>query len=187
MRSNNSGGRSAQIRTALPDLALSEVHYSNNVLRISVVNQGDLASNEVVLFVEIDSLALELYNNSNDPFALDAGEQSEVSIHLSDYDSFLRNRMKYLINIYLDPNGILTEDNESNNERISFEAIYVRTTTSEGLNAGSIYTIGIIIGSVSAVSVASISIYYFSRVKKKDSVRLRRKKKFLSALDVFGT
>ena len=108
----------------LPDLTISDYSLEDDNLTVSVENIGIRDATEVSIVVEIDSLDLTLYNNSQTPVDLQINEIFNFSVSLKDFASYFTFGNTYSIKIQVDPNNEITEESENNNE-ITVDYYYI--------------------------------------------------------------
>jgi hypothetical protein len=101
-----------------PDLSISDYSLENDNLTIDITNIGDSDTTTVIIIVEIDSLALVLYNNSLNPIDLDISEVFIFSLNLTTFESYFNSGTSYSITIQVDPHDDIKEKLENNNELI---------------------------------------------------------------------
>ncbi len=118
-----------------PDLNLSNTQFSNNILTITVENIGIWSATNMVVYVEILSIPITIYNNSLSPFNLAVSAKNAIIIDISNYNLSLQAGIPYSLNITLDPLNIINETSEGNNVFIWFQLPY--TPTSNGIPTGS--------------------------------------------------
>ncbi|MFX0024467.1 MAG: hypothetical protein ACFE9S_19270 [Candidatus Hermodarchaeota archaeon] len=106
-----------------PDLTISNYSLEEDNLTVSISNIGEENATDVFILAKIDSLALELYNNSQTPIDLDVNEIFIFSINLSEFEAYFSYGNTYTINIQLDPNDDIIEELENNNE-INIDYLY---------------------------------------------------------------
>jgi len=99
-----------------PDLTISNYSLENDNLTVSITNIGDSNTTTVIIIVQIDSLALILYNSSQNPVDLDISEVFIFSLNLSNFDSYFNSGTSYNITIQVDPHDDIKEKLENNNE-----------------------------------------------------------------------
>ena len=113
-----------------PDLTISNYSLEDDSLTVNITNIGDSNSTTVKINVEIDSLALVLYNNSQNPVDIDIFEVFIFSINLSTFESYFNSGTNYTIAIRVDPNDDIEEKLENNNE-INVEYYYEKDVQPE--------------------------------------------------------
>ena len=101
-----------------PDLIISNYSLENDNLTINISNVGDSDTTAVIIIVQIDSLALILYNNSQNPVDLDISEVFIVSLNLTTFEPYFNSGTSYSISIQVDPHDDIKEKLENNNELI---------------------------------------------------------------------
>jgi hypothetical protein len=101
-----------------PDLTISDYSLENDNLTVSISNIGDSDTTTVIIIVQIDSLALVLYNNSLNPLDLDISEVFIFSLNLTTFESYFNSGTSYSITIQVDPYDDIKEKLENNNELI---------------------------------------------------------------------
>jgi len=101
-----------------PDLTISNYSLENDNLTINISNIGDSDTTAVVIIVQIDSLALVLYNNSLNPVDLDISEVVIFSLNLTTFEPYFNSGTNYAITIQVDPHDDIKEKLENNNELI---------------------------------------------------------------------
>ena len=99
-----------------PDLTISNYSLENDNLTVSISNIGDSDTTAVTIIVQIDALALEIYNNSQNPVDLDISEVFIVSLNLNDFELNFNSGTNYAITIQVDPHDDIKEKLENNNE-----------------------------------------------------------------------
>ena len=99
-----------------PDLTISNYSLENDNLTVNITNIGDSNTTTVIITVQIDSLALILYNNSQNPVDLDISEVFIFSLNLNNFDSYFNSGTSYNITIQIDPHDDIKEKLENNNE-----------------------------------------------------------------------
>jgi len=101
-----------------PDLTISNYSLENDSLTVSITNIGDSNTTKVIIIVQIDSLALTLFNNSLNPVDLDISEVFIFFLNLNNFDSYFNSGTSYNIAIQVDPHDDIKEKLENNNELI---------------------------------------------------------------------
>jgi hypothetical protein len=101
-----------------PDLTISNYSLENDNLTVSIKNIGDSNTTTVIIIVQIDALALILYNNSQNPVDLNISEVFIFSLNLNNFDSYFNSGTSYSITIQVDPHDDIKEKLENNNELI---------------------------------------------------------------------
>ncbi|MBD3198241.1 MAG: hypothetical protein GF317_24545, partial [Candidatus Lokiarchaeota archaeon] len=97
------------------DIMISNHSLENEILTFTVKNQGEENANGIEVVVQIESLALVLYDNSLNPLDLAASGTSEIQINLTEYFSCFRGRFIYSIDLEIDPDDLIEELSEVNN------------------------------------------------------------------------
>ena len=108
----------------VPDLLIDNHLLTADALWVYVNNTGNANATSVVIYAVIESLALNLYNNSLSPADIDINELFEVYINLSDYLHVFTPGETYNISLTIDPEDIIVEDNELNNQ-LMLEYAYI--------------------------------------------------------------
>ena len=103
---------------SLPDLIVNNYLLTEDALWVYVNNTGNDNATSVLIYAEIGSLKLPLYNNSLSPLDIDINEVFEVYINLSDYKLLFTAGETYEIDFMIDPGDTISELNELNNQLI---------------------------------------------------------------------
>lgn len=99
-----------------PDLTISSHHLDFKNLGFIVKNQGEENASSIEILVNIDSLSLNLYNNSLLPIELEIDEETEINLNLTDFYSYFSRGSTYSITISVDPKDLIREILETNNK-----------------------------------------------------------------------
>ncbi|MFX1236578.1 MAG: hypothetical protein ACFFAS_07550 [Promethearchaeota archaeon] len=89
-----------------------------------LIDQLENAFTNTIIPVKIYSLSLQLYNNSDTPFFFEVNDDIEILVDFSDFDAYLIAGMSYQIDISVDPNDMVNETNELNNQLIIYGVNY---------------------------------------------------------------
>ncbi|MBN1800135.1 MAG: hypothetical protein JW891_01430 [Candidatus Lokiarchaeota archaeon] len=146
-----------------PELNFSHINFSNNLLSIKIINQGTWRAQNIIVLIEIPSLILILYNNSDHPHNLDVDEEFQVNVDLIDYDFYLLPGINYNINIDIDPDNTINETIEDNNLIILTDIRY-NFIQNQPANYSIIIIISIIIAFATSLSIGMV---YAIKKKKK--------------------
>lgn len=99
----------------LPDLIIYNYTLTNDSLTLVIKNNGDENATGAVVYVQINSILLTLYNNSLTPVDLDINETFLVSVNFTDFESYFSAGENYTIDINVDPANLIVEGDELNN------------------------------------------------------------------------
>ncbi|MFX1353585.1 MAG: NosD domain-containing protein, partial [Promethearchaeota archaeon] len=99
-----------------PDLLIQTYTLINDILTITILNNGTEIASNITLFIWIDSLSLTLYNGTITPIALDVNQTTVIVLDLEDFFSWFIDGTDYVISALVDPSDEIIELKEDNNQ-----------------------------------------------------------------------
>jgi hypothetical protein len=101
---------------SLPDLLIYNYTLTNSTLEITIKNIGETAAANIAFLVEFESIELILYNNTLTHLNLAPNENFTFFIWLVPFSEYFELNSSYLIHVSIDPQNLIEEQNELNNE-----------------------------------------------------------------------
>ncbi|MBN1801817.1 MAG: hypothetical protein JW891_09945 [Candidatus Lokiarchaeota archaeon] len=152
-----------------PDLSVTDYRVKGNVIELEIANNGIWNATSVFIIIEIESLALELYNNSESLLYFDVNERREVQVDLSDFDSYLITKQAYQVSVQVDPENVINETNDDNNQIVISNVIYGKTVYTAPDILFLAIVLLIIVGIVAVVSFTAFKLVKMGKSRQKSS------------------